>query len=702
MKTLPDLRRSTARLLLVGAGSSVLLAMAAATEARAQGVRLTLAPAAEYVWWDKTTGIEDGTLFGGRLGADFGSLLSVSGYYHRGTGFGVQRDSLSSAGQLLVGPRQTNTGVSTYGGNLALRLSSARLAPFISAGAGIIRFEPDSVKRVEQINYRYGGGFQYDASSNIRAMVMVEDSRFRLAPGALFPAEPGSMPFADRQATRSNWTVSAGLGVAVGGSVGDDDPETERWSMGSVPIEPFVGRLEFDDPSMPRQALAGVRTGVDFGQYVGLRGFYWQGRSSDLKERQDMQSYGGEAQFNFTRSRGPSPFLVLGAGRLDYGEDYRDNAGRTREDETALIVGAGVALRLADAFRLNIAVRDYVRGPQELDSLSSIDKLTNNFMYTVGLGIDLGRSRSDVVAPRDERMTSRDRELRRMGDDARRSRAARIDSIQIETRVVMMPSNARMITLPVPVNGELYVRYGDSTTMRPSITAKAPDSATLVRTVDPTDAMIQSLKARIDSLEARLARTAPAVPSAPPAAPTPPTVIILPAAPAADRGATVVTRNSGMPVEQMTDGSDIMGMQVRSVSPYVAGFDQLVIGAQLDAGPVFGVSALRLVPDFAIGLGDNPSMSLAVGAQYNFQLLKINAPGTYRPYVRAGLGFLAASGSRDSEFGVNLAYGLTYGREASGADSVANNKRPLVFVEHQGINFYSTNRFLLGLRFNTR
>jgi hypothetical protein len=25
-----------------------------------------------------------------------------------------------------------------------------------------------------------------------------------------------------------------------------------------------------------------------------------------------------------------------------------------------------------------------------------------------------------------------------------------------------------------------------------------------------------------------------------------------------------------------------------------------------------------------------------------------------------------------------------------------------VFVEHQGINFYSTNRFLLGLRFNTR
>lgn len=719
---------------------ALVASVAAAPSAFSQGVRFTLSPSAEYTWWDKSLGIEDAPFYGARFGADFGSLLSVSGYYHRADKLGVTRDSLRAGGGLQLGPRRTTTDASTFGGNLAFRLSTGRLAPFVSAGAGVMRFEGDSVERQDQINYRYGGGIQYDATRNIRAMIMLEDSRFRLAPGTLFTSTTGGNSLAERRVTRSNWTASAGLGIAIGGALDEqtnDDERSERWSIASVPIEAFAGRLDFDDGSLPRQALVGVRTGVDVGQFVGLRAFYWQGRTGNLRERQSTESFGGEAQFNFTRSRGPSPFIVLGAGRLDFGEDYRDTLGRARDVETALIAGAGVAFRLTDNFRLNVAVRDYVRGPQDLDSLATTDQLTNNLMYTVGLGFDLGRSRKSMpsrderdaraererrTSDRDYRMETRDADLLRM----RREMASRdtiVDSrdstIVMERRVVRQgsqpvpPTRPTTITLPVPTVGELYIRYGDSTqrTLRviPTDAQRLSDSTAIrqsndslvrelraqierlearLRTADTAgrddvkDEEIRALRARLDALDREIRMTPRAAPSsvAPPTVVMPPNVVVLPSSQSNRTSATRIQR----------------------VSPYVAGFDQLVVGAQLDLGPVFDIPALRLVPDFAIGVGNDPSVSLALGAQYDFGALRLNTPGSYRPYLRLGLGFLAASGERNSEFGVNAAYGVTYERAATTAQDNADRRRPQYFVEHQGINFFSTNRFLLGMRFMTK
>ncbi|WP_411279369.1 outer membrane beta-barrel protein [Gemmatimonas sp.] len=740
--------RVTYRVALATTAAVALVAsIAVAPATSAQGVRFTLSPSAEYTWWDKSLGIEDAPFYGGRFGADFGSLLSVSGYYHRATALGVTRDSLRSAGVRQLGPRRTTTDASTFGGNLAIRLSTGRIAPFLSAGAGVMRFEADSVERQDQINYRYGGGIQYDATPNIRAMVMLEDSRFRLAPGTLFTSTTGGNSLAERRVTRSNWTASAGLGIAIGGALDEetrDNERTDRWSIGSVPLEAFAGRLDFDDKSLPRQALVGVRTGIDVGQFVGLRAFYWQGRSGNLRDKQPMESYGGEAQFNFTRSRGPSPFIVLGAGRLDFGEDYRDTQGRARDAETALIAGAGVAFRLTDNFRLNVAVRDYVRGPQDLDSIATTDQLTNNLMYTVGLGFDLGRSRKSMPSrderdaraerermarDRDDRMMTRDPDLLRM----RREMAARDTMMEArDSMMVMMerrvgrenprrrgqpvqPARPIMIMLPAPTVGELYIRYGDSTqrTMRvtPADVQRLSDSTAArqandslvrelraqierlearLRTPDAAsrdnvkDEEVRALRARLDALDMQL-RMTPSRVVPPNVAPTmvmtPPNVVVMPSS-------STATGTSALRIQQ--------------VSPYVAGFGQLALGAQLDLGPVFGVTALRLVPDFAIGLGNGTSVSLAVGAQYDFGALRLNTPGTYRPYLRAGLGFLAASGDRDSEFGVNAAYGVTYDRVATSAGTDADRRRPQYFVEHQGINFFSTNRFLVGMRFSTK
>jgi len=276
-----------------------------------------------------------------------------------------------------------------------------------------------------------------------------------------------------------------------------------------------------------------------------------------------------------------------------------------------------------------------------------------------------------------------------------------------------------MIMLPVPTVGELYIRYGDSTQRAMRVTPadaqllsdssaarqsndalvrelraqverlearlRAPDSAGRDNIKDEE---IRALRARLDALELQLrmmpSRGAPAN-VAPTVVTAPPNVVVMPST-------SMSTLLS----------SDTSAMRIQQVSPYVAGFDQLVIGAQLDLGPVFDIPALRLVPDFAIGLGNDPSVSLALGAQYNFGALRLSTPGRFRPFLRGGLGFLAASGEQNSEFGVNVAYGVTYDRAATATAGNVDPRRPQYFVEHQGISFFSTNRFLVGMRFNTK
>ena len=711
---------------------------------QAQGVRFTLAPSAEYVRWDKDLGIKDDALLGGRIGADFGSLVSVSGYYHTRNGLGVMRDSAAATRAGVTGPLRTKTDITTFGANLALRLNPGRIAPFISVGAGVIRFDPDSTARRELINYRFGGGLQFDLSPNARAMVMLEDSRFRLPANALFlnatPAGSGATIASDTE--RSNLTLSGSVGFALGGSIDGDDPSADRWSAGSIPLEAFAGRLDFDDASMPRQALVGVRTGVDVGQYVGLRAFYWQGRSGDLEQKQHLQSYGGEAQLNLNASRGPAPFLIVGAGRLDYGEDYRDALGRPRESETAVILGGGVGIRLSDQVRLNASARDYVRGPQDLDSIASATQLSHNWLYSVGMAINFGRTRSEAprIAVRD-RTEELEREL-----VMRRAMGLRVDTVYVERdprsgertlyrkdprtgRMVrstdMAPDSAdmrarrmepRMIMLPVPEFGELYVRYGDSTTriMSPSMRMPGGGGMTTPRTevdslvrelraridslemrnrqrmTDAADAEAQALRTRIDSLEARLRARIENPPEM--------TVTMMPNR-TPDRGGVLIapTDTTAM-MQDVPARRTFAGMQLRSVSPYIAGFNQFVVGVQADAGPIFGISSLRFVPDFAIGLGSDVSISLAGGAQYNFPLFRLNETSAVRPHLRASLGFVGASGDIDSHFGVGVAYGLTY----AGRNNLANSRRPQLFIEHQGIDFFEANRFVLGLRMPLR
>lgn len=674
--------------LLPGALALALVA-SSATVLSGQGVRFTLAPSAEYIWWDEALPLKDYTLLGARAGADFGRLIGLTAWYHRGTDIPVRlsETSLRNSGEPFA---NTTTDVETYGANLEFKLGTGRIVPFVHGGAGVIRFQPAAAPAVEQVNYRYGGGIQYDVARNIRATVLLEDSRFRLAPEALSSELPDTRS-ENPSATRRNWTASAALGFALGGSRYGPGAGADKWSFASIPIEPFVGRLEFDDDHLRRQTVAGVRAGVDFGNYVGLRGVYWQGRSDGLADRQPIQGYGVEAQFNLNASLGLAPFLVAGVQRIDYQEDYRDALDMVREDENALVVGGGVGVRLTDNFRLNVAARNYIRSSRDFSDIASVDNLTHNWMLSAGLAFNLGRSRDradDDTRPEErERMKERERgEPHMTPQEAARHRMPRGEA--------MDTVRGRMIMLPVPESGELYVRYGDAST---SLIERLSRGDSLVgrQTATLSDADIDRIVRRLSDhieriLEQRLERMQMLAPQQ--RTQVPPARQERMQVPPAQQERTPM-QPPPAPGAELDSPTDT-GRVIDGVAAYVAVGDALVAGVQLDAGPLFGMESLRLVPEFAVALAGDKSVLFAAGAEYRFGMLQVSESVRLRPHARLSLGLLAASGDTDSQFGLNFAYGVTLAPR----DGTTMDRKPRLFVEHQGISFFDQNRLAGGLR----
>lgn len=686
----------------VGMALAALGALVAAPAA-AQ-VRYTLAPSAEYTWWDDGLFLENHALFGVRLGADFGRLIGLTAYYHRANDLrvGLSRSPLLDSTGTAFG--DTRTDVSTLGANVTFKLGVGRVVPFVHGGAGVIRFDPSDGKRLDLINYRFGGGLQYDVASNVRGQLFVEDSRFRLDPAAFTYLTPAAGP----PTRRSNWTVGASLGFALGGALDGGGPGTDKWSLASIPIEPFVGRLEWEDSTLSRQTVAGVRTGIDVGTHFGLRAFYWQGRSDGLGDRRPIQGYGAEAQFNLTSGLGPAPYLVAGAAQLDFEDGFVDSNGATREDETALIVGGGLGIRLTDQFRLNISARDYIRSERKFDDVIAFDDLTHNWMLSAGIGFNLGRSRREVSEPRVEaRMPRRTAVV----ESPIRTRPA--DTVYVAAAADSAVAGGRVAILPAPTTGEIYVRYGpgpsrlhrDATGHAEAELQSTERMAPRSLNQDDMDDLVRRLTVVIERLLEQRDATTRRLEAEPPRTREP-----LAAVPEAAREREPVARRPpdtaepDLPADRVTmsasDNATDAGIRIRSVSPYaglsVGSVSQLAAGLRADAGPVLGIDALRLVPQFALGIGGQTSIHAALGVQLNLPTFEAGTTRLVQPHARLALGGLWLTGDGASRAGLDFSYGATFDRPGRPTD----DRAPRLFVEHQGIDMFAVNRFVVGLTWN--
>ncbi|MEO6446686.1 MAG: hypothetical protein ABIZ91_09745 [Gemmatimonadaceae bacterium] len=589
---------------------------------------------------------------------------------------------------------------------------------------------------MKRITVLAGAGVRIDLGG-IKGELFAEQFRFRLTPSRLFGADTTTPVLGTRSPVQHNWTYGAALSIPL--STVSNQERGVGLQGTRAPLEPFVGRLKFDgDLNLRDQDLVGIRTGIDFGPLFGVRGFYWRGINEDHDDTDPISGYGGEAQFNLNEGRGLAPFVVLGAGRIDFQEKFRDPAGNTREDETALILGGGVSFTLTDRMRLNVAVRDFVTTNSEsLTDAREPDDLLHSRLLSAGLTFSLGgSSKSTAKSPpapaRDMKPDSRESRAPTPQADARtaprvmsaeemkdssavqreisRLRAEnaalrRGDSNKLDAQVIEMERTGgrQPIIVPAPTAGEIVIRYGH------------PSDASMHARMPMTRGDTTRRVVMIDTV---------VIDRGAPRAPAQSRDTVREAAPSAETAAMearlreleqelqsqrrelertrAVAREAGRDAEVAVDRSSkvsssrgrsfvsrLGGVRPADITPFV-GFNggdglQFVVSARADLGPVSDDSRFDLVPDLSIATGSDRTTVLAL-ANLRYTLGEV---GRVQPYLMGGAGFFTRS-----FVAVGTSVGASVNMRSAG-------RSPLYgFGEVQGVNFFKYTRLLFGVSTN--
>ena len=510
----------------------LLLARAAGKASSSQELRYTLAPVVNGNFWNSNLGLQDGLMYGGKLGIDFGRSIGLEASYLTSgklwTDF-ARVNLLDTSGALIQEQRVT---VRRFGGDLLIRWPSDRFAPFAKIGGGIVRFEPQSGATVEKIDVRVGGGLDYVLNRRMRTRVWGELSRFRLDRYSLAPggAINGSYPLDDQSdKVRNNVSIGLSIDYALGQSrFSKRETRDELHPFSALEVEPLIGRLNFDDDLISTTTVLGGRLGGELNPWVGWGVYYWHAMESDLGDTKPLQSYGGEARFGLGSKSGPQPYLTIGAGQLDFRSGFVDHEGNPREDKTAFILGGGIRAEILRGLQINIAARDYMFSQGRLDRFSGTEELRHNWMISGALVFGIGgKGGPSKVRPASPALPI----------SPMQSSAPRKDSVDNSTATVMVRDTVLMaaqtatvgttgntrsyvsdksITIPIPLEGEVYIRYGTPSTqsqgaaITPGVTVpavvdttKSPTSAKPVSTTTPA---VDSIKTA-PVAEATLTRT---------------------------------------------------------------------------------------------------------------------------------------------------------------------------------------------------
>jgi hypothetical protein len=477
------------------------LIFADAVHAQVRGISYTVAPEVGRYYFDSNAGLADDYFYGGMLGFGFGEFVELSARYTIAPNLrrdlsGISGVSSSVRDRLAELPERTLT-MQTYGGALRVNLGSGGLIPFVKVGTGILEFDGDDFNRSRLIYATGGGGVQLSAGDRYAISLSAENLTYRQNLGAtMFTSEDfeesGLVPQNFRANLVYNWAVSAGLKVYLGGiapgSETDVDRELRRQLQGGLRglqliVEPFYGVVNFNEELgfAANQHFGGVFAGIDMGPYVGLRGFYWRGMEGGEVAFQDIQAYGGELRLAFGEGMSVSPHFVLGGGYLDPLSGYEGRDGMRPSGEPFVMGGAGLAIPMSERIELTGSFRFLLTSSEAVDNVTQPADIYLSPMYSGGIRFSLGGTRPDVdrfvrEEEIDDDLDERDpvaaeiRRLREQIDQLERERT--VDTARVRPREVRVDDDRpaaparrtyrsdQMVTIPIPEEGEIYIRYG--------------------------------------------------------------------------------------------------------------------------------------------------------------------------------------------------------------------------------------------------
>lgn len=379
----------------------------AGLQAQVKGISYTIAPGANYTWFNNRAGLNEAFMVGGRVGLGFGEYVELRGLYFR-----------TVNGTLDLGAFDVNTtefdnsdvDLARYGAELKLNIGRGKLLPYLLVGGGVQDVGRQGLENAQNIFGTAGLGLTLAATD--RFNFSIEGSylayRFNAVRNLLDQAERDleGLDLEGFQADNlGNWSIGANLGIYLGGRKPGELSDIDRAYLNTfgngikglrIPFEAEFANVNFDNSLNYRDAwFAGLRAGVDIGPYVGLRAFYLQGMddNSISFNFDDLAMYGADLRLNLGRAgRGFTPFVTLGGGRINVQDGYVGRDDESANSQGFASGGGGLSFQLAKSLRLNGSYRILLTSREEFGEISNTDQLTSSNMWSLGLNLAFGNS----------------------------------------------------------------------------------------------------------------------------------------------------------------------------------------------------------------------------------------------------------------------------------------------------------------------
>ncbi|MBZ9729044.1 hypothetical protein LB467_05045 [Salegentibacter sp. JZCK2] len=435
----------------------ILILLGANLQAQMRDVTVTLQPTVSYNWFDDNAAIEDGVMYGGRVGFGFGEAIELRALYEKSTDINNTVDSFDVFSDDFVSNfTSRNVDIERIGGELKANIPiRGRFIPYFILGTGVqkLKFDiaapgdPSNEQKLEQIYGNLGLGTQFKLGNRLFLNLEAKNTVFNLNPASvLFQDGQDQSEFEDflnenNDNRMYNWSVLAGLQLYLGGRSPEDFSDLDRayynkfsGGLGGFKfiVEPAVSFVNFDsDSNLADSYFIGGKIGFDLNQYVGIRGFYYQATKNEeiSTDWDNLAMYGADFVAKLNVSRGVVPYISVGGGYLNaynsyVGKDFLTGVPSSYFAKGGL--GLNVPLgRNFEAFGDANLLFTSERGTTDLENTISPDELKQHTMFTVGLRFQLGKKADDT----DDILQSR---IDQRVEDRTQSYQDRIDELESE------------------------------------------------------------------------------------------------------------------------------------------------------------------------------------------------------------------------------------------------------------------------------
>ena len=299
--------------------------------------------------------------------------------------------------------------VHRWGGELKGNIPMAySFQPYVTLGSGVQTIKANDLSQ-DQVYFALGLGAKFNLARRLTLNLQAKATRFSFDPSNVLykPTEANTSAYntwINNNVDEENhlaWSVGAGLQLYLGGrnpnQLTELDQAYTNLKSFKVVIEPTLGYLNFNSDSNLRNAyFGGLALGVDFTEYIGIRGYYHQAMTErKLSTKFDKLSmYGGDFLARLNVANGVVPYVQLGAGYMRVGDDYVGKVASIANKSGIFAKGGiGLAIPLGKRVELfGVANLLYTTHNKDVSTaLSAINELQSNVFYNAGIRIKLAK-----------------------------------------------------------------------------------------------------------------------------------------------------------------------------------------------------------------------------------------------------------------------------------------------------------------------